>query len=162
MLASRSRALGLTLPGVVALAPLIQAVAAEPAHRPIASREAPAAIGPYSQAVLANGTLYVSGQIGLDPKSGRMAADDVAAQTRQAMANLAAVLAAAGMTFDDAVQAQVFLADLDDFAGMNEVYATFFKVPPARVTVQAARLPRDARIEIALIAVRRGKTAASQ
>lgn len=122
----------------------------------ITSNAAPAAIGPYSQAILANGTLYVSGQIALDPKSGQIVGQDIQSQTKQVLANLSAVLSAAGMTLADAVQVQVFLSDLNDFAAMNEIYATAFKAPfPARFTVQVARLPRDARIEIGLIAVKR-------
>ena len=122
----------------------------------VAFSAAPAAIGPYSQAILANGTLYVSGQIALDPKTGQMAAPDIRAQTKQVLANLSAVLAAEGMTLADAVQVQVFLADLEDFAAMNEIYGAAFKAPyPARFTVQVARLPRDARVEIGLIAVKR-------
>lgn len=134
------------------------AMAADAPHGPeaVSSPAAPAAIGPYSQAILANGTLYVSGQIALDPKSGQISATDIRGQTKQVLANLTAVLAAAQMTLADAVQVQVFLADLEDFAAMNEVYATAFKPPfPARFTVQVARLPRDARIEIGLIAVKR-------
>jgi len=129
------------------------AVAAD-APRAISSGEAPAAIGPYSQAILANGVLYVSGQIALDPKTGQLVGQDIRAQTRQVLANLSAVLAGAGLTLADAVQVQVFLANLDDFAAMNEIYAEAFKAPyPARFTVQVARLPRDARIEIGLTAV---------
>ena len=123
--------------------------------RPVHTDGAPAAIGPYSQAILANGTLYVSGQIALDPKSGQIVSQDIREQTRQVLANLSAVLAAAGMSLSDAVQVQVFMTDLNEFAAMNEVYASAFKKPyPARLTVQVARLPRDARIEIALTAAR--------
>ena len=138
------------------------ATASEPsaARQTIASKDAPAAIGPYSQAVLVNGVLYVSGQIALDPKSGQMAAADIRSQTRQVFANLGAVLAAAGMSLEDAVRVEVFLADMNDFAAMNEEYSAVFKPPyPARFTLQAARLPRDARVEIALIAT---KAAASR
>jgi 2-iminobutanoate/2-iminopropanoate deaminase len=127
---------------------------AKTTHEVIVSQDAPAAIGPYSQAVLAGGVLYVSGQVGLDPKTGKLAAEDIRGQTKQVIANLMAVLSKAGLTLGDAVQAQVYLADLNDYAAMNEVYAQYFKLPPARATVQVARLPRDARIEIALIAVR--------
>ena len=127
---------------------------AKTTHEVIVSQDAPAAIGPYSQAVLAGGVLYVSGQVGLDPKTGKLAAEDIRGQTKQVMTNLTAVLLKAGFTLDDTVQVQVFLADLNDFAAMNDVYAQYFKLPPARATVQVARLPRDARIEIALIAVR--------
>ncbi len=99
----------------------------------------------------------MSGQIALDPKTGQLVGTDIRAQTRQVLANLSAVLAAEGMTLADAVQVQVFLADLEDFAAMNEIYGTAFKTPyPARFTVQVARLPRDARIEIGLVAVKRG------
>lgn len=130
------------------------AAAAEP--KAVSSSAAPAAIGPYSQAILTNGTLYVSGQIALDPKTGQLVGPDIKAQTKQVLANLSAVLAAEGMTLADAVQVQVFLANLDDFATMNEIYGEAFKAPyPARFTVQVARLPRDARIEIGLIAVKR-------
>ncbi len=116
---------------------------------------APAAIGPYSQAVLSHGILYVSGQIPLDPQTGQMVDGGIRDQTARVMRNLLAILAAAGLGFDDIVQAQVFLADLNDFSAMNEVYATHFSVPPARITIQAGRLPRDAKIEIAVIAAKR-------
>ena len=127
---------------------------AKTTHEVIVSQDAPAAIGPYSQAVLAGGVLYVSGQVGLDPRTGKLAAEDIRGQTKQVMANLTAVLSKAGLTLDDTVQVQVFLADLNDYAAMNDVYAQYFKLPPARATVQVARLPRDALVEIALIAVR--------
>ncbi len=117
---------------------------------------APAAIGPYSQAILRQGVLYVSGQIALDPATGRMAPGGIREQTARVMDNLGAVLAAAQLGFDDVVLAQVFLADLNDYGAMNEVYAARFTAPPARVTVQVARLPRDAKIEIAVIASRSG------
>ena len=124
-------------------------------RRAIVSPDAPAAIGPYSQAILAGDTLYLSGQIGVDPKTGQFASDDVGGQTEQALRNLQAVMKAGGMVMDDAVQAQVYLADMNDFAAMNEVYGRWFRLPPARATLQVARLPRDARVEIALVAVRR-------
>ncbi len=117
--------------------------------------EAPAAIGPYSQAVLSHGVLYVSGQIALDPKTGQMVGANTGEQTKQVMRNIRAILAAAGLGFEDILQAQVFLADLNDFGAMNEIYATHFAVPPARTTIQAGRLPRDAKVEIAVIASRR-------
>ena len=123
-------------------------------HEVILSQDAPAAIGPYSQAVLAGGVLYVSGQVGLDPKTGKMAAEDIRGQTKQVLTNLTAVLSKAGLTLDDTVQVQVFLADLNDYAAMNDVYGQYFKLAPARATVQVARLPRDALVEIALIAVK--------
>lgn len=121
---------------------------------------APAAIGPYSQAVLSHGVLYVSGQIALDPRTGQMIEGSIRDQTGRVMQNLRAILAAAGLGFDDVVQAQVFLADLNDFGAMNEIYATHFSVPPARITIQAGRLPRDAKIEIAVIAAKREGPAA--
>jgi len=123
----------------------------------IATTAAPAAIGPYSQAVLVRGgrTLYISGQIPLDPKSGALVGEgDVAAQTERVLDNLAGVLAAAGMGFADLVRCGIFLADLKDFAAVNELYARRFAAdPPARATVEVARLPRDVKIEIDGIAV---------
>lgn len=116
---------------------------------------APAAIGPYSQAVVAGDLVFTAGQIALDPKTGAMVCTDVAGQTRQVLANLAAVLEAAGSSLLLVTRCDVFLADLEDFARMNDVYAEHFpKAPPARITVEAARLPRDARVEIAVIALR--------
>jgi 2-iminobutanoate/2-iminopropanoate deaminase len=122
----------------------------------ISTNRAPAAIGPYSQAVLAGNTLYLAGQIALDPAGGEMVGSgDIRAETRQVMENLEAVLAAAGFGFDQVVQSQVFLVDLEDFGAMNEVYAGYFDdVPPARATVGVASLPRGARVEIIMTAVR--------
>jgi 2-iminobutanoate/2-iminopropanoate deaminase len=114
---------------------------------------APKAIGPYSQAIVVDGWVFCSGQIPLDPRSGQMVDGDVGSQTRQVFANLKHVLAAAGIGFDAVVKTTVYLADMDDFAAMNDVYATMFAAPaPARSTIQAARLPRDARVEIDVIA----------
>jgi 2-iminobutanoate/2-iminopropanoate deaminase len=119
----------------------------------VATDHAPKAIGPYSQAVVVEGWVFCSGQIPLDPVTGQMAHGDVAAQTRQVFSNLQHVLAAAGASFDGVVKTTVYLADMNDFAAMNEVYATVFASPaPARSTIQAARLPRDARVEIDVIA----------
>lgn len=120
--------------------------------------QAPAAIGPYSQAVtVAVGgqkMIFTSGQIALDPVTTQMIEGDVAAQTRRVLDNLAAVLAAAGAGFQHVVKTTIFLADMNDFATVNGVYAErFAKEPPARSTVQAARLPRDARVEIEVVAV---------
>jgi len=121
----------------------------------VVTNDAPAAIGPYSQAVGANGVLYVSGQLALDPKTGQLAAQDIRGQTQQVMRNLRAILGAAGMSLDDVVQTQVYLADLNEFQAMNETYSSYFTAfLPARSTVQVARLPRDARVVIALTAVR--------
>jgi 2-iminobutanoate/2-iminopropanoate deaminase len=119
----------------------------------ISSPAAPAAIGPYSQAVRAGSLLFVSGQVPIDPATGSMASGDVAAQTRRVLDNIGAVLTAGGRSFADVVRTTVFLADMNDFAAMNEVYGTYFPKPyPARATVQVARLPKDARIEIDVIA----------
>jgi 2-iminobutanoate/2-iminopropanoate deaminase len=115
---------------------------------------APRAIGPYSPALRAGNLLFVSGQIPFDPATGTLVQGDIAAQTEQVMRNLAALLAAAGASFAHVVRTTVFLADMNDFAAMNEVYARFVvDPPPARSTVQVARLPRDARVEIDVIAV---------
>lgn len=119
---------------------------------------APAAIGPYSQAVTVSvggqKMIYTSGQIALDPATGQMIEGDVAAQTRLVLANLDAVLTAAGAGFEHVVKTTIFLADMNDFATVNGLYAERFpKEPPARSTVQAARLPRDARVEIEVVAV---------
>lgn len=123
----------------------------------VATAGAPKAIGPYSQAVVAGDLVFTAGQIALDPATGAfVGGGDVALETERALKNLEAVLLAAGSGLDRAVRCDVFLADLADFGAMNEVYGRFFPSPsPARVTVQAARLPRDARIEIAAIALRR-------
>lgn len=115
---------------------------------------APAAIGPYSQAIRAGGFLFVLGQIPLDPATGTIVPGDIAAQTRRALENLRAILVAAGASLDAVVKTTVFLADLGEFEKMNEVYGSYFRTaPPARSTVQAVRLPRDARVEIDAIAV---------
>jgi 2-iminobutanoate/2-iminopropanoate deaminase len=121
--------------------------------QPVSTPRAPAAIGPYSQAVRAGDYLFVSGQIALDPATGQVVGGGVAAETRQVLANLGAILAAAGASFAQVVKTTVYLADMSDFAAMNDVYAASFTPPaPARATVQAARLPRDVRVEIDLIA----------
>jgi 2-iminobutanoate/2-iminopropanoate deaminase len=119
----------------------------------VSSPGAPAAIGPYSPAIRAGQLLFLSGQIALDPASGQMVDGDVAAQTRRVMDNLDALIKAAGLSFDAVVRTTIFLADMNDFAKVNEVYGTYFTPPaPARATVQVARLPRDARVEIDAIA----------
>jgi len=119
----------------------------------ISSAGAPKAIGPYSQAVRAGQLLFLSGQVALDPATGQMVEGGIAEQTRRVFENLAAVLAAAGRSFADVVRTTVFLADMNDFVAMNEIYGQYFKEPyPARATVQVARLPKDARVEIDLIA----------
>lgn len=120
----------------------------------IATPQAPAAIGPYSQAVRVGNLVFTSGQIPLDPATGQLVTSDLTAETRRVLDNLAAVLAAAGASFDDVAKTTIFLTDLADFAAVNALYAERFGgPPPARSTVQVARLPRDARVEIEMIAV---------
>jgi 2-iminobutanoate/2-iminopropanoate deaminase len=120
----------------------------------IASPGAPAAIGPYSAAVRVGNLLFLSGSIPLDPATGQVVPGDIAAQTTRAMDNIAALLDAAGTGFGHVVKTTVFLADMNEFAAMNEVYARYFEAPyPARSTVQVARLPRDVRVEIEIVAV---------
>jgi 2-iminobutanoate/2-iminopropanoate deaminase len=114
---------------------------------------APKALGPYSQAVRAGQFLFVSGQVPIDPASGQIVDGTIGDQTRRAFENIAAILQAGGTSMQRVVRTTVYLADLSDFSAMNEVYATFFTPPqPARSTIQAARLPRDARIEVDVIA----------
>jgi 2-iminobutanoate/2-iminopropanoate deaminase len=121
----------------------------------IATDAAPAAIGPYSQAILVGDQLFLSGQIGLDPVSGEMVTGGVTAEARQVLANAQAVLHAAGFTTADVVQCTVFLADMNDYAAVNRIYGeTFNESPPARAAVEVARLPRDARVEIMMTAIR--------
>jgi len=122
--------------------------------RKITTDKAPAAIGPYSQAIVANGLVFTAGQIPLDPASGQLVEGDVAAQTRRVMQSLQAILESAGASLKTVVKTTVFLSDMNDFAAMNAVYGEFFgDHKPARSTVQAARLPRDVRVEIEAIAV---------
>jgi 2-iminobutanoate/2-iminopropanoate deaminase len=119
----------------------------------ISSPDAPKAIGPYSQAIRAGQFLFASGQIPTDPATGVIVDGDVSAQTRRVFDNLGAVLKAANLSFADVVKTTVFLADMNDFSAMNEVYGKYFSDPyPARATVQVARLPKDARVEIDLVA----------
>lgn len=120
----------------------------------IKTEDAPGAIGPYSQAVKAGGLVYCSGQIPLDPGTGEFVEGGIAEQTEQVLKNISALLAAAGTGLEQVVKTTVFLAEMNDFAAMNEVYGRFFgENYPARSTVQAARLPRDARVEIEVIAL---------
>lgn len=120
----------------------------------IQTDSAPNAIGPYSQAIRANGFVYASGQIPLDPATMQLVEGGIREQTERVMNNLSAVLEAAGSSLDRVVKTTVFLSDLGDFAEMNETYGRFFgEVPPARSTVQVSRLPRDVRIEIDVIAL---------
>lgn len=120
----------------------------------VSTDKAPGAIGPYSQAIKAGGMVFCSGQIPIDPTTGEFVSDVVSEQTEQVLKNLSEVLKAAGTSLDGVVKTTVFLADMNDFAEMNEVYGRFFSEnKPARATVQAARLPRDARVEIDCIAL---------
>ncbi len=126
----------------------------QPMKEIISTERAPQAIGPYSQAVRAGNLVFASGQIPIDPETKEFVSGGVAEQTEQVLKNLKAVFAAAGIGLDQIVKTTVFLADMDDFTAMNEVYGKYFaKNPPARATVQAARLPRDAKVEIDAIAV---------
>lgn len=119
----------------------------------VSTPSAPPAIGPYSQAIRAGSLLFVSGQIPLDPETGILVEGDLAAQTHRVFENLGAILAAAGATFDHVVRTTVYLADMNDFPAMNEVYATYFKQPyPARTTIQAGALPGGIGVEIECIA----------
>jgi len=120
----------------------------------ISTPEAPAAVGPYSQAVRVGSTIYCAGQIPLDPKSGQIVSGGIDAQTRRVLDNITAVLKAEGLTFENIVKTTIFLTDLGDFQTVNEVYGSYFKqAPPARSTVQVSALPKGARIEIEAIAV---------
>ena len=120
----------------------------------VSTDKAPGAIGPYSQAVKVNVMVFCSGQIPIDPLTGSFVSDNIAEQTEQVLKNLNAVLESAGSGLDRVVKTTVFLADMEDFAAMNEVYSKYFEPnKPARATVQAARLPRDAKVEIECVAV---------
>ncbi len=123
----------------------------------IATSEAPAAIGPYSQAVRVGSTLFCAGQIPLDPKTGEIVGPDIQAQTTQVMQNIGAVLRSAGFSFENVVKTTIFLIDFADFQTVNEIYGSHFKKePPARSTVQVAALPKGSRVEIEVIAVADG------
>ena len=121
----------------------------------ILTDKAPAPIGPYSQAILAGNTLYVSGQIAIDPATGSLVTVNIIRETNQVMQNIMAVLAAADMNLTHIVKTSIFLADMGQFATVNEVYSEYFKSePPARETVQVSRLPKDVNVEISVIAVK--------
>ena len=123
-------------------------------NQAVATKNAPAAIGPYSQGIKAGKTIYVSGQIPIDPAKGEFAGTDIATQTRQSLTNIKNILAAAGADMSHVVKTTVLLADIADFTAMNEVYAEFFTEPyPARAAFQAAALPKGAKVEIEAIAV---------
>src|SRR6266576_2176933 len=120
----------------------------------VATENAPKAIGPYSQAIVHNGMAYLSGQIPLDPATNQLVEGDIAVQTARVLDNLTGVLAACGASLDSVVKTTVFIKDMGEFAKMNEVYGRYFAInPPARSTVEAARLPRDVRVEIDAIAI---------
>jgi 2-iminobutanoate/2-iminopropanoate deaminase len=120
----------------------------------ISTSEAPAAIGPYSQAVRSGNFLFCSGQIPLDPKSGQIVSGDIATQTRRVLDNIGAVLKSEGLTFENIVKTTIFLTDLGDFQTVNETYGSYFKQqPPARSTVQVSALPKGAKVEIEVIAI---------
>jgi 2-iminobutanoate/2-iminopropanoate deaminase len=122
-------------------------------REPVTTTAAPAAIGPYSQAIKAGDFLFASGQIPLDPATGALVSGGIAEQTHRVLKNLAGVLEAAGIGFDKVVKTNVYLSDMADFAAVNEIYATYFPQPaPARATIQAARLPRDVKVEIDFVA----------
>ena len=120
----------------------------------IHTQNAPAPLGPYNQAVLANGTLYISGQIAIDPKSGELILNSIEEETGQVMLNLEAILMAANMTFENVVKSSIFISNMDDFAKINSIYGRSFneETAPARETVQVAKLPKNVNIEISMIA----------
>lgn len=125
------------------------------ANKAVTTSAAPAAIGPYSQGVQAGSTVYVSGQLPIDPATGAFPGEDITAQTKQSLTNIQAILTEAGMSMADVVKTTVLLADIADFAAMNEVYATFFSAPyPARAAFQVAALPKGAKVEIEAVAVK--------
>lgn len=122
-------------------------------HTIITAADAPAPIGPYSQATIINGTMYVSGQIALDAKSGELVNSSIEEETHKVMKNLGAILQEAGMGFDNVLKCTIFVKDLNNFGAINEVYGSYFKSnPPARETVEVSRLPKDVNVEISCIA----------
>jgi 2-iminobutanoate/2-iminopropanoate deaminase len=143
--------IGCALVSIFACYPALHASATDV----IATKDAPAAIGPYSQAIRAGNMVFLAGQIAIDPKTGQLNQGSIEDQTRQALDNLKAVLAASNMSMENIVSTTVYVRDLNDFARLNAVYGTYFKdKPPARATVQVQRLPKDAAVEISAIAVR--------
>jgi 2-iminobutanoate/2-iminopropanoate deaminase len=121
----------------------------------INTKNAPSAIGPYSQAVLINGTLYTSGQIGINPKTSQLEIEDLNTETNLVMKNLTAVLKEADMDFNSVIKTTIFLKNMDDFAEVNKIYASYFEKDfPARETVQVAKLPLDVNVEISMIAIK--------
>jgi 2-iminobutanoate/2-iminopropanoate deaminase len=146
-----------TLAALTLLALAAPGAAEENGRKVVATLAAPSAIGPYSQAIRVGNTVYVSGEIAIDPKTNQaMANATIEEQTRRALENIRAILAAAALTMEDVVSTTAYLTDVNEFDRMNQVYATFFKAaPPARATVQVVRLARDVKIEISAIAVAR-------
>lgn len=127
-------------------------------NKAIKTNNAPAAIGPYSQAIKAGNTIYVSGQLGLNPSTGSFDGDDIKTQTKQSLTNIKSILEEAGYTMNDVVKTTVLLKDINDFGSMNEVYAEFFNEPfPARAAFGVAAIPKDGRVEIEAIAVKEDK-----
>ncbi len=121
---------------------------------PIETSQAPAPIGPYNQAVIVNNTLYVSGQIAIDSATGKLVIENIVEETTQVLKNMGAILEAAGLGFKNVVKCTIFIRNMDDFAAINEVYGRYFtEIPPARETVEVARLPKDVNVEISCIAV---------
>lgn len=122
----------------------------------INTTKAPAPIGPYNQAVLVGNTLYTSGQIAINPANGNLILDDIRTETKQVMENLKAVLNEAGMTFEDVVKSSIFIANMNDFSDINDIYGAYFKdeTAPARETVQVACLPKSVNVEISMIAIK--------
>ncbi|MFD2825495.1 RidA family protein [Leeuwenhoekiella polynyae] len=122
----------------------------------ISTSNAPAPIGPYNQAVFASETLYISGQIPLNPETGELVSGDIAAETKMVMQNLKAILTEAGLTFENVVKSSIFLSDMNSFAAVNEVYGTYFdeQTAPARETVEVANLPKFVNVEISMIAIK--------
>jgi|SRR5471030_2722192 len=141
--------------GLIALAMASSAAQTGTGKEAIATKGAPDAIGPYSQAIKLGQTMYLAGPLAIDPKTNQLIPGAIEEQAKQVLDNLKAVLAAGGMTLDDVVATTVYVKDLNDFAKLNAVYATYFKdKPPARATVQVARLPKDALVEISAIAAK--------
>ncbi|PQV50246.1 endoribonuclease L-PSP [Jejuia pallidilutea] len=122
----------------------------------ITTQNAPAPLGPYNQAILSENTLYISGQIAINPKTGALVINDITSETLQVMQNLNAVLNAAGFSFNNVVKSSIFISDMDNFTAINEVYGSYFDnaTAPARETVQVARLPKNVNVEISMIAVK--------
>jgi 2-iminobutanoate/2-iminopropanoate deaminase len=150
----REALVALSLPGLLVLSVRRAAGRSGKMKQKVMTDKAPKAIGPYSQGVIANGFVFVSGQIPFDPATGELVTGPIEDQARQVLKNVAAVLDAAGSSLDKVVKASVFLQDMNDFARMNAVYGEFFRAPyPARAAVQVARLPRDVGIEIEVVAL---------